>query len=127
LFTAALTAGRTPIIFGDGLQSRDFTYVANAVQAVVKAAHAPAAVGKVYNIGTGGSICLLDLIKHLNQLLGTQIRPTFVTARPEDVRNSQADISMARRDLGYEPGISFVEGLRRTLESFQKKRGVPAA
>jgi UDP-glucose 4-epimerase len=117
LFIAAMSAGRAPTIYGDGLQSRDFTYVANAVQAVVKAAEAPAAVGNVYNIGNGGSISVLDLVHHLNQLLGSHIQPQFGPERGGDVRYSQADISRARRDLGYEPDVSFHEGLRRTLEA----------
>ena len=117
LFIAAMAAGRTPVIHGDGLQSRDFTYVANAAQAVLKAAEATAAVGNVYNIGNGGSISVLDLVHHLNQLLGSHIQPQFGPERAGDVRYSQADISRARRDLGYEPDVSFHEGLRRTLEA----------
>lgn len=117
LFIAAMSGGRTPTIQGDGLQSRDFTYVANAVQAMVKAAEAPAAVGNVYNIGSGGSTSVLDLVNHLNQLLGSHLQPQFGPARAGDVRHSQADISRARRDLGYEPDVSFPEGLRRTLEA----------
>jgi UDP-glucose 4-epimerase len=119
LFIAAMAAGTAPTILGDGLQSRDFTYVANAVQAVRRAAEAPGAVGKVYNIGNGGSTSVLDLVKHLNQLLGSQIQPQFGPLRPGDVRYSQADITQARHDLGYEPNVSFLEGLRRTLEAHQ--------
>ena len=121
LFIAALAEGRRPRVDGDGLQSRDFTYVENAVQAVMKAADAPAAVGNVYNIGNGGSTTVLDLIKHLNQLLGSDLQPEFGPPRPGDVRHSQADITRARRDLNYEPAISFVEGLRRTLEAYRAK------
>jgi UDP-glucose 4-epimerase len=120
LFIAALTAGRRPTVNGDGRQSRDFTYVANAVQAVIKAAEAPAAVGKVYNIGAGGRTSVLDLVEHLNQLLGTRVEPVFAPARPGDVRHSQADISRARRDLGYEPKVSLVEGLEQTLEAYRQ-------
>jgi UDP-glucose 4-epimerase len=120
LFIAAMADGRRPRVDGDGLQSRDFTYVENAVQAVMKAADAPAvAVGNVYNIGNGGSTTVLDLIKHLNQLLGSDLQPEFGPARPGDVRHSQADISRARRDLGYEPAVPFVEGLRRTLDAYR--------
>jgi UDP-glucose 4-epimerase len=122
LFTAAMAAGKAPRIDGDGLQSRDFTYVANCVQALLKAAEAPAAVGQVYNIGTGSSTNLLDLVRHLNQLLGTNITPTYGPPRPGDVRHSQADITRARRDLGYNPTVSFAEGLRRTLEAQVKGR-----
>jgi UDP-glucose 4-epimerase len=119
IFAAMMNEGRTPRVDGDGLQSRDFTYVANAVQAVVKAADAPAAVGNVYNIGNGASITVLDLIKHLNDLLGTRIQATFGPPRAGDVRHSQADITQARRDLGYDPQIPFQEGLRRTLEWYR--------
>jgi UDP-glucose 4-epimerase len=117
LFAAALLEGRSPRIDGDGLQSRDFTYVANAVQAVIKAADAPAASGNVYNIGNGGSVTVLQLVAELSRLLGTSVQPTYAPPRAGDVRHSQADISQARRDLGYDPTVNFVEGLRRTLES----------
>jgi UDP-glucose 4-epimerase len=117
LFATAMVEGRAPRIDGDGLQSRDFVYVADVVQALVKAATAPAAVGQVYNIGTGGSSTVLDLVRHLNEILGTSILPRHGPPRPGDVRHSQADISRARRDLGYEPAVPFGEGLRRTLES----------
>jgi UDP-glucose 4-epimerase len=103
------------------LQSRDFTYVGNAVQAVIKAAEAPAAVGNVYNVGNGSSTSVLDLVQHLNQLLGRNIQPQFGPARAGDVRYSQADISRARRDLGYDPDVSFIEGLRRTLQAYQQQ------
>jgi UDP-glucose 4-epimerase len=119
LFLAAMSSGKVPRVDGDGLQSRDFVYVGNAVQAVIKAADAAAAVGNVYNIGEGGSITVLDLVKNLNDLLGTTVQPTFGPARPGDVRHSQADITLARRDLGYQPTIPFAEGLRRTLEWYR--------
>jgi UDP-glucose 4-epimerase len=119
LFIASMTAGKAPTIYGDGLQSRDFTYVSNVVQALRKATESPAAVGNVYNIGSGGRTSLLDLAKHLNQLLGTNLQPVHGPARAGDVRHSQADISRARRDLGYEPAIAFPEGLRRTLAAYQ--------
>ena len=119
LFIAAISAGRPATIQGDGMQSRDFTYVDNAVQAVLKGSEAPAAVGNVYNIGSGGSIRVVDLVAHLQQLLATSIPPTFGPPRAGDVRHSQADISRARRDLGYDPQVSFVEGLRRTIAAFR--------
>ena len=119
IFIAALTAGRTPTVHGDGLQSRDFTYVADAVQALRRAAEAPAAVGHVYNIGLGRQTTVLDLVHHLNRLLGTQVQPTHGPARAGDVRHSVADITRAQRDLGYAPAVTFEEGLRRTLEAYQ--------
>jgi UDP-glucose 4-epimerase len=116
LFTAALTANRQPTVFGDGLQSRDFTYVADAVQALVKAAAAPGVSGRVYNIGTGRSVNLLELVEVLNRLLGKDVAVRFAPARAGDVRHSRADIRLARRELGYEPAVPFEEGLRRTLQ-----------
>ena len=124
LFTAAMAAGRRPTVFGDGLQSRDFTYVANAVQAVTRAADAPRAAGHVYNVGSGGGTNLLELVAHLNTRLGTDLRPTFGEARAGDVRHSCADVSAARRDLGYEPQVSFPEGLGRTVEAYLAERPV---
>ncbi len=115
LFIAAMVAGRQPMIYGDGRQSRDFTYVENAVQALQKAAEARDAVGKVYNIGSGGRTDLLRLVDYLNELLGSAIKPIFGPARASDIRHSEADISLARKDLGYEPAVSVLEGLQRTL------------
>lgn len=115
LFTAAMAAGRRPTIYGDGLQSRDFTYVANAVRALIQAAEAPDAPGHVYNIGTGRSVTLLELVAALNQILGTSLEPVFAPARPGDVRFSRADIRRARADLGYEPVVTFEQGLRETV------------
>ncbi len=120
IFLSLLSSGRTPTIYGDGQNSRDFVYVGNAVQALRKAAAAPAASGKVYNIGTGRSITLLELVAALNRLLGKNIQPKFAEARAGDVRFSCADIARARRDLGYEPEISLDEGLARTLAWVQE-------
>jgi UDP-glucose 4-epimerase len=119
LFLGALAEGRAPTVHGDGLQSRDFTYVANAVQALLLAAESATAVGNVYNIGTGSGTSVLDLVRQLNQLLGTSIAPVYGPARAGDVRHSLADIRRARRDLGYEPTVSFAEGLRRTVEAYR--------
>lgn len=121
LFVAKMLRGEPPMIFGDGLQSRDFVYVANAVQALVKASEAPAASGKVYNVGTGRSVNLLELAAALNRLLGTNLKAVHGPARAGDVRHSRADISAARRDLGYEPSVSFEEGLERTLRWYGEK------
>jgi UDP-glucose 4-epimerase len=120
LFVEAMSASRAPTIFGDGQQSRDFTYVSDAVQALVHASEPRAAVGNVYNFGTGVGTNLLQLVEHLNRLLGTKIVAKHGPERIGDVRHSQADISRARRDLGYEPRVSFEEGLRLTLESHRQ-------
>jgi UDP-glucose 4-epimerase len=117
LFSAAMARGQAPTIYGDGLQTRDFVYVADVVQALVKAAQAPRASGNVYNIGSGQSVTILDLVKHLNELLGTSLQPVHGPARAGDVRHSLADIALARRDLGFEPQVSFREGLARTLKA----------
>jgi UDP-glucose 4-epimerase len=121
LFTAALTAGRSPTVFGDGLQSRDFTYVTDVVQAITRAAEAPGVSGQVYNVGTGRSTTVLDLIAALNRLLGTRVEPKHAPPRAGDVRHSRADISRTRRDLGYEPTVSFEDGLARTLAWYREQ------
>jgi UDP-glucose 4-epimerase len=121
LFTAALGAGRAPTIYGDGLQSRDFTYVSDVVQALVKAAHAPGVSGQVYNVGTGRSVTVLDLVAALNRLLGTDSAPRHAPARAGDVRHSRADISRARLDLGYEPAVAFEDGLAETLRWYRQQ------
>jgi UDP-glucose 4-epimerase len=118
-FTAALLQGQRPTIHGDGLQSRDFTYVDNVVEVLLLAACSPVAVGKVYNIGSSGSMCVLDLLGVLQELLDSALEPCFGPARAGDVRNSRADISRARTELGYTPSISVEEGVRRTLEAFR--------
>jgi len=116
LFTAGMSAGRAPTIQGDGTQSRDFTFVANAVQALTKAAAAPGVSGNVYNVGTGRSVSVLDLVAALNRVLGTAHAPTFGPTRAGDVAFSQADISRTRADLGYAPAVDFEDGLARTVE-----------
>src|SRR5262249_55130689 len=114
LFVAAMAAGQAPTVHGDGLQSRDFTYVTNAVQALRKAASAANVSGNVYNVGTGKSVTVLDLVAALNELLGTKLKPKFGPTRAGDVQFSKADISRIRHDLGYEPTVSFREGLALT-------------
>ena len=95
LFIAAMSAGRAPTIFGDGQQARDFVYVANVVQALLSAADAPTASGKVYNIGNGQSTTIVELVRDLNALLAADIRPNFAPLCAGDVRLSQADIARA--------------------------------
>ncbi|MBY0586565.1 SDR family oxidoreductase [bacterium] len=118
LFTSAMLAGKSPTILGDGLQSRDFVYVANVVDANLRAATTPQANGRVYNVGAGGRQTLLDLISALNRQLGTSIEPTFGPARAGDVRHSQANIAAIERDLGYRPIVSFEQGLRNCLDYY---------
>ncbi|MGL6095512.1 MAG: NAD-dependent epimerase/dehydratase family protein [Fimbriiglobus sp.] len=122
LFTAAMSAGKSPAVHGDGLQSRDFTYVANAVQALVKASTAPAerVSGNVYNIGTGRCVTVLDLIRELNGLLGTNVGAMHEPSRAGDVRFSKADITRTRADLGYDPAVTFEDGLRNTIAWYRE-------
>jgi UDP-glucose 4-epimerase len=114
-----MSAGVAPTIHGDGLQTRDFVYVANVVHALLRAAETPGVTGKVYNIGTGQSVTLLQLVHTLNRLLGTTLAPKHSPPRAGDVRHSQADISLAQRELRYEPAVPFEEGLRQTLEWYR--------
>jgi UDP-glucose 4-epimerase len=123
LFTAAMARGEPPKVLGDGLQSRDFTYVENAVQALAKAAEAPDVSGNVYNVGTGQSVTVLDLVAALNKVLGTDLAPTFGPPRAGDVRFSKADVRHTRRDLGYEPTVPFEDGLRRTVAWYLESVG----
>jgi nucleoside-diphosphate-sugar epimerase len=119
LFIKALMSGHAPVIHGDGRQTRDFTYVANVVDGVLRAATAEGVAGEVINVATGGRISLLELARCLNGLLGSDIAPTFGPAREGDVKDSQADIFKARKMLGYEPVIPFEEGLRHTVDWFK--------
>lgn len=114
-FAQALTEGRSPTIYGDGRQTRDFTYIDNVVDGVLRAAEAPEASGEVINVATGGRVSLLDLFDAMKRLTGAGVEPVFAAPRAGDVRDSQADISKARRLLGYEPRVSFEEGLARTV------------
>jgi UDP-glucose 4-epimerase len=114
IFIKSLLAGRQPTIFGDGRQTRDFTYVANVVQANLLAARSPAAVGRVLNIGNGQAINLLDLVAALNRILGTSIEPLFQRARVGDVRDTLADIALAQEALGYQPRTDLDACLRET-------------
>jgi UDP-glucose 4-epimerase len=127
LFITAMLEGRRPVIFGDGLHSRDFTFVANVVHGNLLAADAPDVAGRVFNVATGGSITLLELVAAINELLGTDIRPTFAPPRQGDVRRSMADIYQARKCLGYEPKVDFQDGLRRSLDYYRRLAGQPVA
>ncbi len=115
LFIAAMKAGKTPTIFGDGTQSRDFIYVADVIQALRLAANVTGAVGRVYNIGNGKSVTILELVQHLNDLLGLRIQPIHQPLRAGDVRVSQASIERARKELGFQPTVSFRDGVANTL------------
>jgi nucleoside-diphosphate-sugar epimerase len=120
-YCTAMLRGDRPLVFGDGLQARDFTFVDNAVSANLLAAEAPAdkAAGRYFNVAAGQSISLLELIAELNRLTGRQLEPEFQPPRVGDVRNSLADISAARAALGYEVLVDWREGLARTLEFYR--------
>ena len=120
LFITALLSGRPPVIYGDGHQSRDFTYVANVVHGNLLAAEAEGVVGKTVNVANGRSTSLLRLIELLNALLGTSVEPDFQDPRAGDVKHSLADITRARELLGYEPPVSFEEGLSRSIEYYRE-------
>jgi len=113
--------GLSPVVHGDGLQSRDFTYVANVVDACECACNADAAgvAGKVFNIGCGVSINLLELLEALGTSLGKDLLPEFTESRPGDIKHSWADISLARKHLGYEPRTDFPNGLKETVAYFR--------
>ncbi|MBM3979752.1 MAG: NAD-dependent epimerase/dehydratase family protein [Planctomycetes bacterium] len=116
IFAALLAAGRVATVHGDGLQSRDFVYVSDVARALMLAAETPGVSGRVYNVGTGGSVTLLDLIAELNTVLGTSAVPVHGPARAGDVRHSRAKIDRIRADLGYAPQVPFAVGLRQTLD-----------
>ncbi len=115
LFLRALVEGKAPVIHGDGGQTRDFTYVTNVVDGVLRAAEAPGAAGEVINVATSRRISLNELFAVLEKLTGSSLTPTHGPARAGDVRDSQADISKAQQVLGYRPQVSLEEGLKRTL------------
>ena len=119
LFVTALSAGKRPMVHGDGGQTRDFTYVANVVDGVLKAVAAPGVAGEVFNLATNHRVSLLDLLGALAREMGVTAEPEFGDARTGDVRDSLADIGKARRLLGYEPVVPFAEGLRRTVAWYQ--------
>jgi UDP-glucose 4-epimerase len=121
LFAAALLAGRRPVIYGDGTQSRDFTYVANVVDANLRALAAPSAAGEVLNVATGMRVTLNRLLAALNRQTGRKLRARYLAARPGDVKHSLADISRARRKLGYRPLVDFETGLRLTVDWYRRK------
>ncbi|MGB9692085.1 MAG: SDR family oxidoreductase [Candidatus Sumerlaeaceae bacterium] len=123
-FITAMLRGERPTIYGDGTQTRDFTFVLNNVLANVAAAEAPNVAGRVFNVACGAAFSLLDLVREINDLLGTSIQPIFAPPRAGDVRHSLADISAAQKSLGYKVVIDFREGLRRTIEWYKEKLGV---
>ena len=119
VFATALLENRSPTIYGDGGQTRDFTYVANVVDGVLRACEAPGANAQVINVATSGRISLNDLFREMKKIVGATVEPTYGPPRAGDVRDSQADIRKAKTLLGYEPLVSFEEGLARTIEWYR--------
>jgi nucleoside-diphosphate-sugar epimerase len=119
-FCSAFLEGTAPVVFGDGEQSRDFTYVDNAVAANLLACEAPNVSGKVINIGMGGRVSLNETIAHLAKLTGAKLETKYEPARDGDIRDSQADITQACEFLKYEPAVAFKEGLSRTLDWYRE-------
>jgi nucleoside-diphosphate-sugar epimerase len=122
-FMLAVIQDTPPVIYGDGEQSRDFTYVENVVDETLRACEASEASGQVFNGGTGARITLNEVIQMLERITGKKIRPDYSPPRNGDIRHSQADISLARRLLGYEPRVHFEEGLQRTWDWYKNNYG----
>jgi UDP-N-acetylglucosamine/UDP-N-acetyl-alpha-D-glucosaminouronate 4-epimerase len=120
LFVKALSEDRAPTVHGDGGQTRDFTYVGDVVNGVLRCCEAPKVAGEVINVAAGGRVSLLELIQTLQIILKKDVAPVFAPTREGDVRDSQADIVKARSLLGFEPSVSFEDGLRRTVAWFQE-------
>lgn len=118
-FITAMLKGERPTIYGDGTQSRDFTYIDNVVHGNLLASTSTDAVGEVMNLATGGRVSLLELVDKINALLGTSITPVFLAAREGDIKHSRAGVDKARDLLDFAPIVDFDEGLRRTLEFYR--------
>ncbi len=118
-FCTAFLEDTQPMVFGDGEQTRDFTYVENAVQANLLACEAPNASGKVFNVGVGERISLNEVLRELGKISGKRIEAKYEPPRDGDIRDSQADISQARECLDYDPQVRFEEGLARTFEWYR--------
>ena len=127
LFATALIEGRQPVIYGDGEQTRDFTYVANVVDGVLRACEAPKAAGEAINVACGTRISLNELLRVMNTVVGTDLQPIYKETRAGDVKDSQADITKARTLLGYSPLVGLEDGLRHTLEWCRSQSGAAAS
>ncbi len=121
VFAKALLENKAPTIFGDGEQTRDFTYIANVVDGVLRAVTAPDASGQVINVATESRISLNHLFSTMRDLVGSRVNVSYGPTRSGDVKDSQADITRARTLLGYQPIVSFEEGLRQTLEWYRSE------
>jgi len=122
-FVEAALTGKKPIVNGDGEQSRDFTFVENVVDADLLACEESGAAGMAFNIGTGERHSLNDLLRSLSKIFGRSLDAEYGSVRAGDVRHSQADIGSAQQYLGYNPNVSFLEGLERTVECYSNRLG----
>jgi nucleoside-diphosphate-sugar epimerase len=122
IFISALCEGRRPTIYGDGEHTRDFTYVAKVVDGVLRACTADNASGEVINVATSGRISLNTLFKTVRDLVGSTVEPIYAEPRAGDVKDSQADISKAKRVLGYQPSVTFEAGLAKTVEWYRSSQ-----
>ena len=120
LFIPAVLEGRRPTIYGDGEQSRDFTYVKNVVEANLLACKAPGVAGQFFNVACGDRITVNSMLHQINKITGKDISPVYADARAGDIKHSQADITRAKERLSYEPRVSFEEGLRNTIEWYRE-------
>jgi nucleoside-diphosphate-sugar epimerase len=118
-FMLAAIQGQSPVVYGDGEQSRDFTFIENIVDETLRACEAKNASGMVFNGGTGARITLNQVLKLLEKITGEKIQAKYDPPRAGDIRDSQADISLARKVLGYEPRVHFEEGLQRTWQWYK--------
>ncbi len=123
IFVRAFTKGEAPTIFGDGGQTRDFVYVGDVVRANLLAVESEAAVGRVVNVASGARTSIRDLVREIRALTGSRLEPRSAPPRAGDVRDSVADLEVARRVLGYTPSVDLREGLRRTLEGARTQPG----
>ena len=123
LFVTALLAGKRPVVYGSGRQTRDFTYVVNVVDANLRALRAKGLAGQAVDVATGRRISLLDLHGALARAIGTSLRPEKRAPRAGDILHSQAAIGAARRLLGYQPIVGFDEGIRRTVAWYRAASG----
>ena len=122
-FMLAVIEGHAPVVYGDGEQSRDFTFIENIVDETLRACEAPGASGMVFNGGTEARITLNQVLKLLEKITGKNIEAKYDPPRTGDIRDSQADVSLARKMLGYEPRVHFEEGLKRTWQWYKSVYG----
>jgi len=125
LFITRILRGERPTVYGDGEQSRDFTYVANVVEANLLACRVAGASGGVYNIACADRITVNALIREINRILGTAVDPVYTDPRPGDIKHSFADIAAAERALGFRPAVGFEEGMKRTIHWYKERMGTP--